>query len=205
MSKNQGLIGVKRGRFAPINTAGGYADPVVVGTMVKAGLSVTTADLEVYGDNALQVSDSSFVSGQLTTETNYNDLQTEATLYGHTYTADAGLVRSVNDVAPAGGYGYIQELLRVVDGVKARVFRAVFLPRVEAQLSAWTDEAETRQKTLTFKGRTTTFKISAPDAGNWNHMNDFEVSSAQSAAAAEAAAEAWLDEKFGVAAAAASE
>lgn len=202
MSKNQGIIGVKRGRFAPRNAAGGYDAPVVVGTMVKTGISVTTADMEVYGDNALQVLDSSFVGGQLTTETNYNDLQTEATLYGHTYTAEGGLVRNVNDVAPEGGYGYIQELLKAVDNVKTRVFRAVFLPEVTAQLSAWTDDAETRQKQPAFKGRLTTFKISAPDDGSWNYMNEFEVSSAQNASAAEAAAEAWLDTKFGVAAAA---
>lgn len=203
--KNQGLIGVQLGRFAKRKSTGGYDTPVDVGTMVKASLAVTTADLEVFGDNALQISDSSFVSGTLTTETNYNDLQTEATLYGHTYTAEGGLIRNANDVAPAGGYGYIQNLLKKVGDVQNQVVRAVFLPDVTAQLANWTDEAETRQKNTVFKGRSATFKVATDDSGNWNFQKEFAVSDSMTVEQALAAAEAWLDEKFGVAAAAATE
>lgn len=198
--KNQGLIGVQRGRFAKRNAAGKYEAPVDVGTMVKAALSVTTADLEVYGDNALQISDSSFISGTLTTETNYNDLQIEALLYGHAYDAASGLIRNANDVAPNGGYGYIQQLLKKVGDVQTRVVRAVFLPDVTAQLANWTDEAESRQKSMTFKGRTATFKVSTDDSGNWHYQQEFEITAEQTATAAETAAEAWLDAHFGVAA-----
>lgn len=203
-AKNKGLIGVKRGRFAK-KTESGYDAPVLVGTMVKASLSVTTADLEVYGDDALQISDSSFVSGSLATETNHNDLSTEALLYGHTYTAENGIVRNVNDVAPAGGYGYVQDLLKAEDNVKTRVIRAVFLPNVTAQLANWTDEAETRQQNTVFKTRPTTFKVGTNAAGDWHYQQEFEVSSAQTAEKALEAAEAWLDNKFGVTTAAATE
>lgn len=200
--KNQGLIGVQHGRFAKRTADGAYDTPVDVGTMVKAALSVSTSDLEVYGDNALQISDSSFVSGTLTTETNYNDLQTEALLYGHTCDAANGIVRNADDVAPNGGYGYIQQLLKKVGDVQNRVVRAVFLPDVTAQLANWTDEAETRQKSTAFKGRTATFKVATDDTGNWCYQQEFEVSAQQTVEKALAAAEAWLDTKFGVAAAA---
>ena len=200
-AKNKGLIGVKRGRYAK-KSATGYEAPVLVGTMVKAALSVTTSDLEVGGDDALQISDSSFVSGSLLTETNHNDLSTEALLYGHKYSEADGITRNVGDVAPEGGYGYVQELLKKEDTVTTRVFRAVFLPSVTAQLSAWTDEAETRQKTTVFKSKPTTFKVAATADGDWHYQQEFEVSAAQTADKALAAAEAWLDTKFGVAAAA---
>lgn len=202
--KNQGLIGVQLGRFAKRNSSGSYDAPVDVGTMVKASLTVKTADLEVYGDNALQIGDSSFVSGLLTMETNYNDLQTEATLYGHAYDSTNGLVRNTNDVAPSGAVGYIQQLLKKVGDVQTRVIRAVFLPDATAQLANWTDEAETRQTSTAFKSRTVTFKVADDDDGNWHYQQEFEISSSMNASKALEAAEAWLNTKFGVAAAAAA-
>lgn len=209
MAKNRGVIGLEHcvwGKITGTSSSTGkyaYDTPVELGTAVKADLAVETNSLRVYGDNALQISDDEFKQGVLTTETNYSDLETEAKLYGHTYTAGTSgapgeIVKNAGDVAPAGGVGIITEMLEQVDGVTKRLFRAVFFVSGTADLSKYAPSYQTRGESTQFGTNTVALTLKADDTGEWQDAKDFVISSTTTRAAALAAAKAYISGKFGI-------
>ena len=208
MGKNKGVIGLEYLEWAKITGTDSdtgkptYDTARTLGTAVKAELSVTTNSMRVYGDNALQISADEFKEGTLNTETNYSDLETEAALYGHKYTpgtsgAPGEIEKNASDVAPSGGVGYITEMLKQVDGVKSRLFRAVFLPVVTANLGTYTESVQTRGESLNFLTNAVSFVVGTDDDGVWNDKKDFEISSTVTRAQALAAAKAYIAAKRG--------
>lgn len=189
--KVEGLIGLSSAFFAPIAADGQgsatahptYGEKVELGSAVKAHLSVTTASLEVYGDNSLEISDEMFVSGNLDTETLLDDLTVDAKIYGATVDeTDSSVTDSDTDASAEGCIGYVQEFLTKE---KKHVYRGVFYYRATSLKSSIKDEADTRQKEVSFKNKALSWTILKDLTGAWRRR--------KGGFATQAEAEAWLE------------
>ena len=110
-------LGMRRSWYYPItaepaNAKATYGAKLDMGAAVKGYLSVTTASASIPGDDITQVEIEKFVSGQLDAETTMSDLEINAKIYGHKYTAEGGEVSSSEDVSPNGGYAFIEPILK---------------------------------------------------------------------------------------------
>lgn len=82
-------FGAKYPRFAPNKTVSPegvvtYDEPVTIGALNKADLTVTMASGKVYGDNELQESIDEFVSGSIAMETTDMEDEVAGKIYGAT-------------------------------------------------------------------------------------------------------------------------
>ncbi len=159
-------------------------EPVRIGRLVKADLSITLASGQLYADDQLAESVDEFVSGSVAMETDDMTDDTAAVVYGATV-EDGTVHYNVGDDPPKGGYGYIKKLMRN----KTVLYKAYFYPLVKAVLG--NDSAATKSNSITFGTTTTTFTIFACETGDWRDTHE---------AATEAEALAWLKAQFGGAA-----
>ncbi|NCB51347.1 MAG: hypothetical protein EOM54_05635 [Clostridia bacterium] len=190
MKKVKEKFGLQYGVFAPIASEPDsvipiYSAAVDMGAQCKANLAITTANSPLYGSNALQMFMDRFVSGVLSIENLLDDLEVSASLYGSIYT-DGELVDSDSNEPVPGGYGYIKNL---IDENKVEYFRAVWLYKVQAQMSD--DNAETKQEKITFSNNTAKLTVMRCNSGAWRAQKGFY------GAGAEAAAMSWIEAKRG--------
>ena len=157
-----------------------YKEKVDMGCAVKGYLSVNTATADIYGDDVLQVPIELFVSGQMETETTLDDLEVNAKLFGHSYEEGVETSRA-DDVAPNGGYAFIQSLKKN----ETIIYRPVFLPKVVAVQSSEKQEADTRREGLDPKMKAVTLKVMKDNTGEWRVRKDCDTL---------ADAEAYIDE-----------
>ncbi len=156
-------------------------EPVRIGRLVKADLSITLASGQLYADDQLAESVDEFVSGSVAMETDDMTDDTAAVVYGAT--VEEGTVHyNVADDPPKGGYGYIKKLMRN----KKVLYKGYFYPLVKAVLG--NDSAATKSNSITFGTTTTTLTIFACEDGTWRDTHE---------AATEAEALAWLKGQFG--------
>ena len=163
-------------------------DPVQLGALVKANLTVNMASGEIYGDDELAENLEEFSSGDLAVETVDMLDEVASVVYG-CEAKDKEVTYKYGDAPPEGGLAYYKVLLR--QGVKS--FKGFFYPRVKAALG--NDSAETRNGSISFRTTATKFKVFSCKSGAWRKT--FEC-------ATEAEARAWVDEKLGKAPAPAS-
>lgn len=171
-------FGLEFGLFAPIKTKSDsglptYGEPVDTGAMVLAHLTVSTTNAKVYGDDALALAVDQFVSGELTIEGLKHTLEMDSALYGSSIADEDSdtlgrLTDNANDNPPEGGYGYIQKLM---GDDKVVYYRAVILPRVQAQMTE--DNADTKAESLTFSHNKTKFTVMAQEGGDWRYRAEF--------------------------------
>lgn len=173
-----GLLGLT---FYPVS-ASGYAAGIEMGSSVKAYLSVETNDLTIYGDDTLELDQSVFKRGTLTTETWFDDLELETKILGGKYEAitngtDKEAKDHIDDVVPDGAVSFIRKLLkREAEGdEKTIVYRAVFLPKATASKSAQKEEADTKGDSLDPKTHPVDFTIAANSSGFWRYRADFDT------------------------------
>lgn len=189
MKKLQTPIGLQEIGFVKY----GASSETELGNAVLANLSVETNDLTVYGDDALQIDQSVFKRGTLTTETLLDDLQLEAELYGSTYTAGTGgaggkVVDKTGDISPYVVVYFIQRLLlRSPEGAQSEVYRYTVLPRTSALKSSIKQDAQTTGESLSPKNHPVDFRIFAADSGEWRQREDFTTLEAAKTAAIAAA------------------
>lgn len=183
-------LGMRRSWYYPITNEPENAKPVYgekldMGAAVKGYLSVTTASASIPGDDITQVEIEKFVSGQLDAETTMSDLEINAKIYGHKYTAEGGEVSSSDDVSPNGGYAFIEPILRKD---KTIVYRATCLHKVSAMASSEKQEADTKKSgELSPKNNAVSYKVMEDSTGAWRTRNDF---------ATMALAEAFIESVF---------
>lgn len=193
-SKVKAAVGMRKLDFWPItaepeNAHPTYSASVNMGAAVKGYLSVTTASASISGDDIVQVEDEVFTGGQFDTETTMSDLEVNATLYGHTYSAEDGEVSKGGDRSKPGGISYIEEFLLKN---KTTFFRATCLYKASAMASSEKQEADTKKAgELTPKMNPVSFKIMEDNTGSWRARNDFPT---------QAEAEAFINKVFGAAA-----
>lgn len=175
MNKTKTPIGLLDLGFAQVATEPANAHPtynaaVSLGHSVRAALTVTTAQLRVYGDDALQISDDSFVSGSLETQTLMTDLELEGLLYGADYDENTGLTDSVDDASVPGAVYYIQKLMKKD---KSLIYRAVVLYRCSANRSNYGNEADTKKDNIESKTGNVTFDVLPDNTGAWRWRQDY--------------------------------
>lgn len=155
-------------------------DPVLVGRLVKADLTVNNASGELYADDELAESQTEFSSGNLAVETDDMLDETASVVYG-CKVVDKEARYKYGDTPPEGGLAHYKVLVR--RGVKS--YKGVFYPRTKAALG--NDSSQTRGNSITFSTTNTTFVVMACNSGEWRITKEF---------ATEAEAKAWVDEKL---------
>ena len=167
----------------PSNAVPTYEAGKVIGKMVSANLAIESNEGELYADDMLAEYINEFKSAEFTAEVNNIPLADQATLYGATYASDE-FKATYTDTPPFGAIGGIQILL--VGGV--RKFRAWFFPKVRATMPDW--DATTRGDSISFGTQPIQMKVMTPAYGPWYYLKEFTT---------EAAAQAYVDSKLGVA------
>lgn len=178
-------IGMRKSYFGQIVSEPDNAHPVY-GTLMDMGaarkgyLTVTTAAVEIPGDDIVQVYDEKFVSAQADVETDCSDLELNAAVYGHAYAT--GVESSgANDTAPYGFYAFIEPILLKN---KTIIYRATYLYKVCAMQASEKVEADTKQPgSLDPKVNAVSFKVMCDNTGVWRDREEFD---------SEAAADAWI-------------
>ena len=180
-------FGAKNPYFAPIESEPEGAlpvykgEPVKIGRLVKADLTLTMASGKLYADDELAESAEEFVSGSIAMETD-DILDTVASvIYGATV-KEKTVVYNTSDNPPPGGLAYYKKLMRH----GKLVFKGLFFPRVKAALG--NDAAQTKADSITFGTSTTNFTVSNANNGDWRFTEEFET---------EDAALAWVKAMLG--------
>ena len=177
-SKVKTPLGMQTLDFWPIKVEADAAHPtydesINLGAAVKGYLTVTTASASIPGDDIVQVEDEVFTGGQLDTETTMSDLEINATLFGHTYTAEAGEESKSSDRSKPGGISFIEPILRKD---KTIIYRATCLRKVSAMASSEKQEADTKKAgELNPKMNAVSFKVMEDNLQSWRIRNDFET------------------------------
>ena len=186
-------LGMRRSYFAPITAEAigqhpSYGPVLDMGEAVLGHLAVTYATGDIPGDDRIVTHVEDFVSGQLDAETTCGELELSAAVYGRSYTAGVE-TSSIDDTPPDGGYGYIEPFM-LAD--KSKVFRAGFLYDVTPMPSQEKDDSDTRRNDFNPVMNAVSYFVAADKAGDWRDRKEF---------ATEAEADAWIQSKFGSAAA----
>ena len=170
-------FGAKNPYFAPIESEPEGAlpvykgEPVKIGRLVKADLTLTMASGKLYADDELAESAEEFVSGSIAMETD-DILDTVASvIYGATV-KEKTVVYNTSDNPPPGGLAYYKKLMRH----GKLVFKGLFFPRVKAALG--NDAAQTKADSITFGTSTTNFTVSNANNGDWRFTEEFETEDA---------------------------
>ena len=156
-------------------------DPVKIGRLVKADLTIQMASGKLFADDGLAESVEEFASGSIAMETDDMLDDVASVVYGTK--VEEKLVRyNTADDPPSGGLAYYKKLMRHVK----LVFKGLFFPRVKAALG--NDAAQTKADSITFGTSTTNFTVSNANNGDWRFTEEFET---------EDAALAWVKAMLG--------
>ena len=143
-------------------------EPVRIGRLVKADLSVNLASGKLFADDALAESVDEFSSGSIAMETDDMEDTVAAVLYG--CKVEEKLVHyNVGDDPPAGGLAYYKKLMRR----KKVLYKGYFYPLVKAALG--NDTAQTKTDSITFGTNNTTFTVFACETGDWRFTEEFST------------------------------
>ena len=190
-SKVKVPLGMRTLDFWPITSEPDNGHPVYgarvnLGAAVKGYLTVTTNPASIPGDDIDQVWDEIFAGAQLDTETTMSDLQVNAQLFGHTWSAEAGEESKGTDRAIPGGLSFIEPILRKD---KVTIYRVTCLRKGTPLASSEKQEADTRKPgELNPKMNAVSFKISEDSLHSWRVRKDFDT---------EAAAQTFIQTFFG--------
>lgn len=165
-------IGLRNFLFGVLTetSAGGgtYGTAVKPGKAVSCSVSVSNNSASLYADDALAESDTSFQNAAVTLEIDNEDIETMATLLGHTVTSGE-VVRSTADVAPYVGLGRIVTKM-VNNEIK---YKVEFLCKVKfGEPSA--DET-TRGESVEFATTTLEGTASQLGDGTWSKAKEFDT------------------------------
>ena len=155
-------------------------EPVKIGRLVKADLSITMASGKLYADDELAESVEEFASGSLAMETDDIIDSVASVVYGTTVEGKT-VHYNTKDDPPSGGLAYYKKLMR-----KRKVlYKGVFHPLVKASLG--NDSANTKTDSITFGTSSTTFTVFAAANGDWRITEEFDT---------EEEAIAWVKGRF---------
>ncbi len=155
-------------------------EPVRIGRLVKADLTVNLASGKLFADDGLAESVEEFSSGSIAMETDDMEDEVAAVVYGAKVT-DKEVRYNVGDDPPAGGLGYLKKLMRR----RKVLYKGYYYPLVKASLGS--DTAQTKGDSITFGTAATTFTVFACESGDWRLTQEFT---------AEEEALAWIREKL---------
>ena len=155
-------------------------EPIRIGRLVKADLTVNLASGKLFADDGLAESVDEFSSGSIAMETDDMEDPVAAEVYGCSV-EEKTVHYNVGDDPPAGGLAYYKKLMRR----KKVLYRGYFYPLVKAAIG--NDTAETKTDSITFGTNNTTFTVFACETGDWRFTEEFST---------EAEAVAWIKKKL---------
>ena len=165
------LIGLKKFMCGILTEAGDtweYGEAMIPGKAVSCSVSITNNSGNLYADDALAESDTSFQSGTVTLTLDNADLAIYATLLGHSAAEEGGYVRNAMDVAPYVGLGRIVTLM--VGGVYK--YRLEFINKVK--FSEPSQDNQTKGESLQFGTPTIEGTIATLANGTWSLVAEFD-------------------------------
>ena len=139
----------------------------MLGKAVSSSTSITNNSAELYADDALAESDTSFQSGTLTLGTDDDRDTVFAPLLGHEVTEEGEVISNANDVAPWVGVGRI--ITKIVENV--RYYKAVVLLKVK--FAEPNDDDNTKGASVAFGTPSIEGKIATLANGNWRLSQTF--------------------------------
>lgn len=155
-------------------------EPLRIGRLVKADLTVNLSSGKLFADDALAESVEEFSSGSIAMETDDMEDTIAAEVYGCEVVEQEVHYNVAND-PPAGGLAYFKKLMRQ----KKVLYKGYFYPIVKASLG--NDTAQTKGDSITFGTNSTTFTVFACETGDWRFTEEFKT---------EPEAIAWIKEKL---------
>ena len=170
-------IGLNNFRFGILTEAqdgtATYGAAIKPAKAVSCNVSITNNDAKLYADDGLAESDTSFQSGTVTMGIDEDDLQTMATLLGHTYDAETNsITRNANDVAPYVGLGRV--VTKMVNG--ALKYKVEFLNKVK--FSEPSQENQTKGDSVEFGTTEIEGTIATLVNGDWSKAQTFNTKDA---------------------------
>ena len=165
-----------------------YSAGFKLGESIKADLAVTNAEGQLYADDQICEDISEFSSGALTGEVDELTLAKMSLIYGATI-VDGEVGFGATDTPPFGGTAYSQYLSK--SGGKR--YRTFFYPKVKAKIP--NDSASSKTNSFALGTEALNFTVYSPLFGKWRYVKDFTGTEA----AARAAAQAYIDNKLGIA------
>ena len=177
-------IGLRKPMIGKRTAAGSYEAPSALGKAVAMDITPNFAEATLYGDDGQAEYIKEFTDADVTLGTSTIPLNMYQTMFGHAIdTEKKSVTYGKDDENGYVGVGIVAP--NIVDD--NRSFDAMFLPKVK--FSDPSDSFETRGDNITFKTPSISGKASAEDSGVWKETASFTT---------EAAAVAWISEKFGV-------
>jgi len=156
------------------------------GYAVEANVSIESSESELYADDMLVESDSSFAGGTIDIGIDHLSDIDYATFLGHTVANESGVTvvkASTEDQAPFFGVGYV----RVIKKAGIKKYRAIWLYKVK--FSEPNDEGATKGKSVEFATESISGAILTLANGSWKDRATF---------ATENDAKAWIALRAGL-------
>lgn len=135
---------------------------------ISCNVEISSNEAALYADDALAESDSSFQSGTVTIGIDDEDLETMATLLGHTIT-EGEMTRSADDTAPYVGLGRI--IVKMINNV--RKYKVEFLYKVK--FTEPSQEDNTKGESLEFSTSEIEGTVASLADGKWSIAKTFDT------------------------------
>lgn len=166
-------IGLKYFRYS-ILTEGADGTPTydgakTPGKAVSCNVAISNNSATLYADDVLAESDTTFSNGTVTMEIDEDDLQTMASLLGHSISEGGEITRNSSDVSPYVGLGRI--VVKLVQNV--RKYKVEFLYKVK--FAEPSQENQTKGESVEFKTTSIEGAVSALKNGNWSVAQTFNT------------------------------
>lgn len=165
-----------------------YGTPVSLGPLVTVDLSINNVSAEDYGDDKLQVKITEFSNAALPIEVTECPKPALAIILGASYDEEKKeIAYGVTDSPPYGGLSHIRKLKR--PGKKETIYESVFYTKVQA--AQGNEKSQSKSNSITIQHAIINCTAYPPLKSDvkWRYVAEHETMEA---------AEAWIDEKFGV-------
>lgn len=185
------FVGLKHVVFAPItaetDSAVTYGTGFVVGKAMTANINIASANVKLYGDDAVAESDTGFTEGTVDIGVTKMTDDIQVNMLGHTAGTGEGTTGEItakgSDQAPYGGLGFYAPKLD--DGV--RKYRGIWFTKTKA--SEPNESLSTKQGATAFVTPSISCAVMEDMTGAWKKEKTFDT---------EAACITWLNTRAGI-------
>lgn len=136
---------------------------------VSCSVNITNNSAQLFADDVLAESDTSFQSGTVSMGIDDEDTETEADLLGHDVDSEGEIVRNANDIAPYVGLGRI--IVKMVNGVYK--YKVEFLYKVK--FGEPSQEDNTKGESVEFGTSTLEGAVACLANGDWSKTKTFDT------------------------------
>ena len=168
-------IGLNNFRYAILTEAQdgtpSYGGALKPAKAISCNVEINNNDANLYADDSLAESDTTFNNGTVTIGIDKYDNETMANLLGHTINESQELVRATTDVAPYVGLGRI--ITEMVNNVIQ--YRVEIL--LKCKFSEPSQEDNTKGESVEFNTFEVEGKVNALENGEWSKSKTFTTKS----------------------------